>query len=68
MVAATRAAGDKEGNGEDGESDDDAYEEGDGGGNEGGGRQRRQWRGQRDASPATSKTMNVVMRQIQYRM
>ena len=37
MAVATRAAGDKEGDGEGGESDGDAYEESDGGGNEGGG-------------------------------
>jgi hypothetical protein len=48
MVMATRVAGDKEGNGEGGESDGDAYEESDGDGNEGGGRQRGQWRGRRE--------------------
>ena len=32
VVAALRAAGDKEGNGEGGKSDGDAYEESDGGG------------------------------------
>ena len=37
MVAAMRAAGDKEGNGEGGESDGDAYEEGEGGDEEGDG-------------------------------
>jgi len=37
VAAAMRAAGEKEGNGEGGESDGDAYEESDGGGNEGGG-------------------------------
>ena len=37
VAAATRAAGDEEGNGEGGESDGDAYKESDGGGNEGGG-------------------------------
>ena len=35
VAAAMRAAGDKEGDGEGGESDGDAYEESDGGGNEG---------------------------------
>ena len=37
VAAATRAAGDEEGDGEGGKSDGDAYEESDGGGNEGGG-------------------------------
>ena len=37
VAAATRAAGDKDCNGEGGESDGDAYKEGDGGGNDGGG-------------------------------
>jgi hypothetical protein len=37
VAAAMRAAGDKEGNGEGGKSDGDAYEESDCGGNEGGG-------------------------------
>jgi hypothetical protein len=37
VAAATRAAGDEEGNGEGGENDGDAYKESDGGGNEGGG-------------------------------
>jgi len=35
MAVAMRAAGDKEGDGESGENDGDAYEEGDGGGDKG---------------------------------
>ncbi len=40
MAATTRVAGDKEGDGEGGKGDGDAYEESNGGGNEGGGLQR----------------------------
>jgi hypothetical protein len=48
MVAAIRSAGDKEGDGEGGESDGNAYEEGDCAGDEGVGQRRGRCRGRQE--------------------
>jgi hypothetical protein len=64
MVAATRAAGDAEGDGEGGESDGDAYEEGDGGGDEGGRRQRGRWRSFGVSSAAASASAAAPRRRV----